>query len=54
MCDRRKSFPDFIVWSDEGTSELHGIINQHKCVYWATEFSNILEHQALNLSGTYV
>jgi hypothetical protein len=54
MCDGRESFPDLTVWSDERTSELRGIINQHSCVYWATEYSNIMEQQVVNLPGTSV
>jgi hypothetical protein len=54
MCDGRKSFPDFIVWSDEATSKLGGTIDRHNCLYWATESPNLMEDGTVNLPGTSV
>jgi hypothetical protein len=43
MCDEKESFPDFIVWSDEATFKFNGTVNQHNCVYRASENLHVTE-----------
>jgi hypothetical protein len=54
VCDIRESFRDVIVWFDEATFKFNCAINRHSYVYWATEYSNVTQERAVNLSGTSV
>jgi hypothetical protein len=33
VCDKRESFPDFIVWSEEATFKINGTVSWLNCVY---------------------
>jgi hypothetical protein len=43
MYDEKKSFPDFIVRSNEAIFKIKGTVHQHSCVYWATKNPRITE-----------
>lgn len=43
-----------IIWTDESTFKLNGIVNRHNCVYWADKNPKILMEQHLNEPGVCV
>ena len=43
-----------LVWSDEASFKLNGIVNRHNCVYWSTDNPHITMEQAVNLPSVMV
>ena len=43
-----------IIWTDESSFKLNGIVNRHNCVYWATNNPHVKMEQVLNLPGITV
>ena len=43
-----------VIWTDESTFKLNGLVNRHNCVYWGLDNSNIIMPVALNAPGITV
>lgn len=54
MLIRHEADPEFlsrIVWSDEATFKMNGLVNRWNCVYWGDENPHEIMTQELNLPG---
>ncbi|XP_076336303.1 uncharacterized protein LOC143239274 [Tachypleus tridentatus] len=47
-------FLNKIVWSDEATFKLNGLVNRHSCTYWALQNPHITVEHHVNLLGVTV